>query len=121
MNKIQKITTPKGETLVVLPLAEYEALLDSADITAANKVMADVQGGRDEFVPEGIVDRLLSGENHIRVWREYRGLTAAELAARAKIRAAYLSELEAGKKAGGRETLRKLATALGLDIDDLVA
>jgi ribosome-binding protein aMBF1 (putative translation factor) len=121
MNKVQRITTPKGETLVVLPLAEYEALLDAADVAAANKVIADVKAGRDEFVPAAVVDRLIEGENHIRIWREYRGLSAAELASEANISAAYLSELESGKKTGGLETLRKLATALNLNIDDLVA
>ena len=75
----------------------------------------------DEFVPESLVDRLLGGENRIRVWREYRGLSATALAAKAAISAAYLSELETGKKAGGIETFRKLANVLNLDIDDLVA
>lgn len=117
----QKIVTPSGETMVVLPLSEYEALLDAIDVAAANRVVANVAAGRDEFVPEALVDRLLGGENRIRVWREHRALTASELASRAGISAAYLSELEAGKKSGSVDALRKLATALNLDIDDLVA
>jgi transcriptional regulator with XRE-family HTH domain len=32
----------------------------------------------------------------------------------------YLSELESGKKAGSIETLRRIAEALRLDIDDLL-
>ena len=118
---IQKIVTPGGETLVVVPLAEYEALVDAADVAAADRIMAEVAEGRDELVPEAIVDRLLNGENRIRVWREHRGLSAAELAAQVGISPAYLSELESGKKAGGIATLRRLADALRIDLDDLVA
>lgn len=107
--------------MVVVPEADYEALLDAADIADANRVLAEIAAGRQEWVPSEIVDRLLDGENRVRVWREYRGLTAADLAAKAGISPAYLSELETGKKTGTVETLRKLADVLKLDIDDLVA
>ncbi len=117
---LQKIVTPGGETLVVMSEAEYEALLDATDIADAKRVLAEIAAGRQEWVPAAIVDRLLDGENRVRVWREHRGLSAAELAVKADISAAYLSELETGKKAGGIETLRKLARALNVDIDDLV-
>jgi len=117
---LQKIVTPGGETLIVLPEAEYEALLDAADIAAADKIMADIRSGKSELIPGKIVDRLLDGENRIRVWREHRGLSATELAAKAEISGAYLSELETGKKTGTVDTLRKLATALNVDLDDLV-
>lgn len=113
---LQKIVTPGGETLIVLPEAEYEALLDAADIAAADKIMADIRSGKSELIPGKIVDRLLDGENRIRVWREH----ATELAAKAEISGAYLSELETGKKTGTVDTLRKLATALNVDLDDLV-
>lgn len=118
---VQKIVTPGGETMVVVPEADYEALLDAADIADANRVLAEIAAGRQEWVPSEIVDRLLDGENRVRVWREYRDLTAADLAAKAGISPAYLSELETGKKTGTVETLRKLADVLKLDIDDLVA
>ena len=116
----QKIVTPAGEALVIVPLAEYEALLDAADIASADRIQARVAAGLDEVVPASLVNRIIDGENTILVWREYRGLTAADLAAEAGISAPYLSELESGKKRGGIATLRKLATALSIDLDDLV-
>lgn len=116
----QKIVTEKGETLVVLSLEEYEALIDAADAAMAKHVLAEIEAGRQEWVPGEIVDRLLNGENRIRVWRDHRGLSAIDLAEKAGISAAYLSELEAGKKNGGIATLKKLAVALGIDLDDLV-
>jgi hypothetical protein len=56
---MQTITTPNGETLVVLPLEEvvlpleeYERLVDKADIVAGDKVKADIAAGRDEMAPD---------------------------------------------------------------------
>lgn len=117
---MQKITTPAGETLIILGLAEYEALLDGSDIAAADKVRADIAAGADELIPSEIANRLLNGENPIRVWREHRGLSGRELAEKAGLSTPYLSELETGKKQGGISKLAKIAEALGVDIDDLV-
>lgn len=117
---MQKIVTPMGETLVVLPLEEYEALVDAADVAAAERTRADIEAGRDELIPEAMVDRMLKGESLVRIWREHRGLTAAQLAAAAEVSAGYLSELETGKKTGSLETLRRIADALKLTVDDLL-
>jgi DNA-binding XRE family transcriptional regulator len=118
---VQKITTPGGEVLVLMPLADYEALLDAADIASADRVKADIAAGRDELVPAEVVDRLLDGENPVTVWREHRGLTGRELARRAEVSAPYLSQIESGAKPGSTAALAKLARALGIQIDDLIA
>jgi predicted transcriptional regulator len=117
---MQKITTPKGETLVVLPLEEYERLVDDIDIAAADRVRRNIAAGLDEMVPGEIVDRLLEGENPIRVWRTHRGLSAQALAEKAKISGAYLSEIESGRKEGSVSVLKRIAEALSVDLDDLV-
>ena len=116
----QKLVTPNGEELVLMPRAEYEALLDALDIAEARLVQADVAAGRDEAIPAEMVYRLMDGENPILVWREYRGLTGVDLAAKAGTSAASLSKLETGKTAGDIATLKKLARALSVDLDELV-
>ncbi|AQS61794.1 hypothetical protein AGRHK599_LOCUS1203 [Rhizobium rhizogenes] len=116
---MQTITTPSGETLVVLPLSEYESLIDKADIASAEKVRADIASGRDELVPAAVVNRLLAGENPVKVWREHRGMSAKDLAAKAAISAPYVSEIESGKKDGSLSVMRKIADALDVDLDDL--
>ena len=40
-----------------------------------------------EAIPDAVVGRLLDGENPVRVWREYRGLSLRSLAERAGISA----------------------------------
>lgn len=117
---MQKITTPGGETLVVLPVEEYERLLDAADVAAADKVRAEVESGRDAMVPADVVKRIVGGENPVRVWRTHRGLSARDLAARTGLSAAYISEIESGKKEGSISAMKRIAEALKVDLDDLV-
>ncbi len=117
---MQKITTPKGEVLVVLPEKEYESLIDAADIAAADRVLANIASGADELVPAEMVDQLLSGTNPIRVWRKHRGLTARELSQLTNLSAAYISEIETGKKDGSIASMKKIAKVLKVDLDDLV-
>ena len=73
-----------------------------------------------EFVPLEVVDRIIDGENAVRVWRKYRGLKQQQLADRAGISKAYLSQIESNKRTGTIETLATLAKALNLTIDDLI-
>jgi DNA-binding Xre family transcriptional regulator len=116
---MQKIVTPGGETLIVMPLEEYEQLLDAADIGAADRVRADIAAGRDELLPSEMVDRLLAGENPIRVWREHRAMSARELAARSGLSTPYVSQIETGKREGTIAVLRRIAEALSVTLEDL--
>ncbi len=72
-----------------------------------------------ETVPDDIVGRLLSGENPIRVWREYRGLSLRSLAQQASISPSVLSDMETGKSQGRPGVLRKIAGILNLSTDEL--
>lgn len=111
-----------GET-VLLRRADYEALVrqaeDAADAVQIREAEARVESGEDEYVPVEITKRLMAGETPVRVWREHRGLSARALAGRAGISAAYLSQIETGKKPGSFDAMAKLARALGVDMEDL--
>ena len=123
MSHPQMIKTPAGERMVILPLKEYEQLReaaeDFADVRACDKARQRLAAGEDELVPARFGERILNGENPVRVWREYRGLSVKELAGRANISAAYLSQLESGSRQGSLTTMKALTAALGLDLDDL--
>lgn len=120
----QIITTPAGDRLVVLPEADYEALVaaaeDAADIATVRLFKERLASGEEEIVPAAIVDRLVAGENAIRVWREHRGLSASSLAEKAGIAQAFLSQIETGKRDGTVTTLKKIADALSVTVDDLI-
>lgn len=53
------------------------------------------------------------------IWREHRGLTPVALAERSGVNRVQISNIEAGEKTGSVKTLKKLADALGVALDDL--
>lgn len=117
----------KADT-VTMTRAEYEALIerieDAQDLAAAaaenTRVRMLGQHAYDDHLPIELVNRLLDGESPLRVWREHRGIGLRELAKTAEIGAAYLSEIETGKKPGSLDAMAKVARALKISLDDLV-
>jgi len=124
VNRIVTFTSPSGDEMVVVPAADYRSLVDAADmiadVAAFDEMKRKIASGEEEFLSSEVVDRLLDGENRILVWREYRGLTAKMLAEAAGITQAYLSQLETGKRDGTVGTMKKIAAALKVDLDDIV-
>ncbi len=125
MGMATRFKTPNGEEMVVLSQVDYEELVEAAemleDIAAYDRFQERLARGEEEFIPAEFVNRMIDGESPIRVWRDFRGLSAKELAASAGISATYLSEIEARKKEGSVSVLKKLARALKVELDDLVA
>ncbi len=117
---MQTIKTPDGGTMVMLPLAEYEALLDAADIADGERIRRNIADGHDEMVPASVVARLIEGENAIRVWREYRGLSAAKLADDAGLSLPFIHQVETGKRQLTVKALQRVAEVLSVEIGDLV-
>ena len=121
---MQTITTPGGDEMVILAKEDYLKLVEAADlhrdVEAYDLAKHRLATGEEELIPSAIVDRLLGGENPIRVWRDHRGLTGRALAEQAGIAPAYLSQIETGKREGTVETLKALAAALGVMVDDLI-
>jgi DNA-binding XRE family transcriptional regulator len=122
MNR-QVITSPSGERLVVLPEAEYEALLDAAEDGSDRRAVRDFRSvmasGSEEFLPAEFANRIVDGENRIQVWREYRGMSLATLAEQAQINPEDLAEIETGVKPASAQAVKAIAAALGLSVDDL--
>jgi mRNA interferase RelE/StbE len=110
------VTIPKDEYLRLKALEE-----DFVDLQSVSEILRRLDGGEEELIPAAIVDRLLEGEQPLAVWRQHRSLTQAELARRSGVNRVQIIDIEAGRKTGSVETLRKLALALDIDIDDLVA
>ena len=109
---------------VTISKAEYDRLCaleeELADMQAALAVEARIARGEEELIPAGVVDRLLDGEPPLRVWREFRNLTQAALARASGVNRVQIVEIEAGRSNGSVHTLRKLADALGVAVDDLI-
>jgi DNA-binding XRE family transcriptional regulator len=110
--------------MITITRAEYERLReaaeDLADIATYNRAKADIAAGRDELIPSEFVDRMIEGESPLRVYRDLRGLTQSSLAAASGVNRVQIADIEAKRSNGSIETMRKLAEALRVTIDDLV-
>ncbi|MBY5408635.1 helix-turn-helix transcriptional regulator [Rhizobium leguminosarum] len=119
----QFITTATGDRLAVIPEAEYqrmlEALEERADEESVSAYKQRLADGEEELMPAEFADRIIKGESAIRVWREFRAMTAHELAEKAEISAGFLSQIERGERDGSFETIKKIATALEISVDDI--
>src|SRR5699024_2091149 len=104
----------------VIPYKEYLELLEKAemldDAAAYDKAVAT----NEELLPHEVVKKLVEGENPLKVWRTYRGLTQTQLAEKSGLGQSQVAMIESGEREGTVKVLRKLARALDVDIDDLV-
>jgi len=122
MSKPQIIYQGGKPAFAVVPWKQYEFFkkhVDEADLTDEELMtLADLED--DEVIPMYVSERLSAGEHPVKVFREYRNMTQKELAQKAGISPEYVSQIEGGKKQGSIDTLKAIAEALSLDLDDLV-
>lgn len=110
----EMVTIPKDEYLRLRAVEE-----DMTDLHSAADILARIKSGTEELIPSAVVDRLLNGDAPLMVWREHRGLSQAELARQSGVNRIQIIDIEAGRKTGSAATLKKLATALQVDMEDL--
>lgn len=127
MNAIHPIA--QTDETVTLRRADFEMMLeaieDAKDIVALRAAEArekeiGKEAARADHLPVELVIRLMAGEHPVRIWREQRGLSLQALADKAGVGRSYLVEIERGKKPGSIAAYRRLATALGVAVDDLL-
>lgn len=120
--RIEKITRD-GKVFAILPMDRLKKLMDDAemlaDVAAYDATKARIASGEDELIPWELINRRLAGESRMKIWREYRGLTQEGLAKASKVSRSMIAAIEAKHKTGGIATLKKLAGALKVDLDDL--
>lgn len=125
MGDVQIIRTPGGEELVVLPRADYDALVagaqsigaddeDAVDIAVFDKRMAELRSDRDAVLPAEVSQAMLRGATLVQALRKWRGVKQQELAAKAELAQGYLSDIERGRSQGSREAREKIARALNV-------
>ena len=121
---IQVIPDPRtgAPAYAVVPIADYEALIaaaeDREDVAAAAAARARLAAGGESF-PLDLLKAVDMGLNSVRAFREYRELSQAELARRAGVRQATVSDVEGGKF-GTVVTMVRIARALDVDLELLV-
>lgn len=100
---------------ITIPLAEYKAMQERLE--DLDDILAGHAATTGHTLPHDAAMRIIAGEHPVRVWREHRGMTAAQLAEAAQVSKTYLSEIETGKKPGSVEAYKAIAGALGVPVD----
>ena len=93
---------------------------DFADLRAALAASSSIEAGAEELVPAAVADRLIDGESPLTVWRQHRSLSRAALSRASGVKCVRIADIEAGSATGSARTLRALADALRLTVDDLL-
>jgi hypothetical protein len=124
MSEPQIIRTPSGEELVVLPRAEYEALLERADHETEDAEDAAIYDARKAelaaggvVLPQEVSAAILRGDSRLKAVRNWRDETQLRLNFKTGISQGYLSDLESGRRTGTPETIAKLAQALNVPVE----
>ena len=75
---------------------------------------------KNMYFPDEVVRlNVIEGMSLLRAWREYKGLTQKEVAKKAGISQPALAQMEQPDANTRKDTLRKLARALDLDLEQL--
>ena len=98
----------------VIPYDEYTALLRRA------AELEDRRPDEQVTIPHEVVKRsTLGGVSPVRAWREYLGLTQAEVATRMGVSQSAFAQMEAPDGKPRMNTLKKVASALGVVTEQL--
>lgn len=121
---VQIITQNGQPEWAVIPYAEYIKMIEETemmeDIQDYDAIKEAIHTGNEELLPANLIFGLAEGENPLKTWREFRGLTQHQLADRAGVSVPFISQLEAGKRKSSVGVLVKFATILKVDVNDLI-
>jgi len=121
---VQVIKQGNKPEWAIVPYETYLQLVEKAemlqDVQDYDSAKAALERGDDELVPSEVVYAILDGENPIKVWREYRGMSQQEAAENAGISIPYLSQLETSKRKGSLGVLSAIAKVLKVSLENIV-
>jgi len=113
-----------GMKYAVLPYEVYERMIeileDARDIADAKEIAARIEGGEGEYFPSEVVNAILNGENKIKIFREYRGMTQETLAEKINKSVPMIRKLENGSSDGSISTIKAISSALNVDVEMLI-
>ena len=109
INNYQTIEYNGEPAFVLVPVDEFRKIRPLLDSEA-------VKGG----IPHAVVRaNLIDGVSMIRAWREHLGMTQDELAGKAGMSQPALAKLEKPGARPRKTTIRKVAEAMGLSVDQV--
>ena len=112
-----------GTRMAMLPVEDYERLLEIAEEQSDIQASVSAEKRRiegEEYIPAELVYAIMDGENPLRAWRKYRGMSLEQLAEISGTSKSLLSLVENGKAQGKPLMWRQLAEALNVSIEDIL-
>ncbi len=110
MNDPQIIIQNGKPAFAVIPWDKYQELIH-------NQTEADES---EVWFPNEVVKANVRGETLVKAWREYFKLTQKELGEKSGMKQSALARLENGNSKPRKSTLKKIAEALGIELDQLI-
>ncbi len=108
-DKVQIIKQDGEPAFAVIPWDEYKALVKGVDTH-----------GPEIWFPNEVVKANVRGDSLIKSWREYKGMTQAELAEKAGIKQPALARMEKPHANPRKSSLAKLARAMEITAEQLI-
>ena len=109
--------------MIQIPQHEYDRLIAAAelldDIRSYDTAKAAMEHDGGEAIPHDFMKILINTDSPLKAWREYRGLSQYQLADRADVNRVQIIDIEKGKSNGSIATMKKLADALDVTLDDI--
>lgn len=109
--------------MIQIPQHEYDRLMAAAelldDIKAYDAAKAAMEYDDGDAIPHDFMKTLINTDSSLKAWREYRGLSQYQLAERASVNRVQIIDIEKGKSNGSIATMKKLADALNVALDDI--
>ena len=113
----------EGKEYALVPYELYNSMIeeieDAEDIAAALEVQRGIRNG-DPVYSSDFIHRMINGENLVKLHREHKGLTQAELAKKIGKSVAMIRKIESGQTEASVSTLKAIAVALDTDVDSLI-
>jgi len=111
------IIVQDGRERVVMDRSDYEDLIDARDAAIA---MREIAPGAPT-ISETEMDAYLAAPTPLEFWRRRAGRTQAAIAEEIGVSQPFLAQIEGGQRQGTARVLARLARALGIRIEDLIA
>ena len=93
---------------------------DLVDMQAIAEFKAAEEQGGGEAIPHDFMKVLINADSPLIAWREYRGFSQNQLAKISGVNRIQIGDIEDRGKTGSVVTLKKLAAALDIQVDDLL-
>lgn len=117
LNEVQTISGSDGRpTHAVVPWPTWTEI---AAAIKSNEAPFRSVSLDEEIFSANVAKRLAAGENPVKIYREYRHMTQAQLARLVGTTPAYVSQIESGFRRAGDDLLRLIARALDIEYGDV--